>query len=283
LELQRTITVEAAEREVETEELKQARDIQRGLLPKDIPQLPQFAIAGAWEPARVVGGDYYDVIRLSKDKLAICIADVAGKGVSAALLMANVQAAVRAFASENFLPSRVVGQINSVLYTNTAPEKFATLFYGVLDASTRTLQYTNAGHPRPVIVHHSGKTTRLENGGALLGVFPTWDYEDSVVTLQPGDLLLLFTDGITEATTPNGEEFGEDRLIAAAQVPNERSLEDLQSHVLGEVKDFCQSQMNDDATLLMIAAALSTPDERSTALIRDKSTNEILQYAGVSS
>jgi len=283
LELQRTITVEAAEREVETEELKQARDIQRGLLPKDIPQLPQFAIAGAWEPARVVGGDYYDVIRLSKDKLAICIADVAGKGVSAALLMANVQAAVRAFASENFLPSRVVGQINSVLYTNTAPEKFVTLFYGVLDARTRTLQYTNAGHPRPVIVHHSGKTTRLENGGALLGVFPTWDYEDSVVTLQPGDLLLLFTDGITEATTPNGEEFGEDRLIAAAQVPNERSLEDLQSHVLGEVKDFCQSQMNDDATLLMIAAALSTPDERSTALIRDKSTNEILQYAGVSS
>jgi len=157
------------------------------------------------------------------------------------------------------------------------------LFYGVLDARTRTLQYTNAGHPRPVIVHSSGKTTRLENGGALLGVFSAWDYEDSVVTLEPGDLLLLFTDGITEATTPNGEEFGEDRLIAATQVSNQRSLEDLQSHVLCEVKDFCQSQMNDDATLLMIAAALATPDERNTALIRDKSTNEILQYAGVSS
>jgi sigma-B regulation protein RsbU (phosphoserine phosphatase) len=283
LELQRTITVEAAEREVEAEELKQAQDIQRGLLPKDIPQLPQFAIAGAWEPARVVGGDYYDVIRLSKDKLAICIADVAGKGVSAALLMANVQAAVRAFASERFPPSRVCSQINSVLYTNTAPEKFVTLFYGVLDARTRTLQYANAGHPRPLIIHSSGKTTRLENGGALLGVFPSWAYEDSLVELEPGDLLLLFTDGITEAVAPGGEEFGEERLIAATTIPNERTLEDLQLHVLGEVKDFCQSQMSDDATLLMIAAAVATPEERNAALIRDKSAKEILQYAGVSS
>ena len=283
LELQQTLTVEAAEREVEAEELKQAQDIQRGLLPKDVPQLPEFAIAGAWEPARVVGGDYYDVIRLSKDKLAICIADVAGKGVSAALLMANVQAAVRAFASESFSPSRVVAQINSVLYTNTAPEKFVTLFYGVLDARTHSLQYTNAGHPRPVIVHSSGKTTRLDRGGALLGVFPDWAYEDWTVRLEPGDLLLLFTDGIVEAAAPDGEEFGEERLIAAVQVPDERSLEDLQSHVLGEVRNFCQSQMSDDATLLMIAAACANPEEKRPILIRDKSLNEVIQYAGVSS
>jgi sigma-B regulation protein RsbU (phosphoserine phosphatase) len=283
LELLQTITVEAAEREVETEELKQAQEIQRGLLPKDVPQLPEFAIAGAWEPARVVGGDYYDVIRLSKDRLAICIADVAGKGVSAALLMANVQAAVRAFASETFLPSRVVAQINSVLYTNTAPEKFVTLFYGVLDARTRTLQYANAGHPRPLIIHSSGKTTRLENGGALLGVFPDWAYDDSVVELEPGDLLLLFTDGIIEATAPGGEEFGEDRLIAAIQVPNERSLEDLQSHVLGQIRSFCQSPMADDATLLMIAAACANPAEKHPIFILDKSVNEVIQYAGVSS
>src|SRR5579864_38612 len=283
LELQQTITVEAAEREVEAEELKQAQDIQRGLLPKDVPQLPEFAIAGTWEPARVVGGDYYDVIRLSKNKLAICIADVAGKGVSAALLMANVQAAVRAFAAEYFPPSRVCAQINSVLFTNTASDKFVTLFYGVLDARTRSLQYTNAGHPRPLIVHSSGKTTRLENGGALLGVFPNWAYEDSIVELEPGDLLLLFTDGITEATAPGGEEFGEERLIAATTIPHQRTLEDLQSHVLSQVKDFCQSQMADDATLLMVAAAVATPDERNSALIHDKSASEILQYAGVSS
>jgi sigma-B regulation protein RsbU (phosphoserine phosphatase) len=282
-QLQQTLESNRVEHELDATELQQAHDIQRGFLPKEIPQLPEFAIAGAWEPAREVGGDYYDVIRLSKDRLAICIADVAGKGVSAALLMANVQAAVRAFASENILPSRVVAQINSVLYTNTAPEKFVTLFYGVLDARTRTLQYTNAGHPRPLIIHSSGKTTRLENGGALLGVFFDWAYEDSVVELEPGDLLLLFTDGITEAAAPGGEEFGEERLIAAATIPNERTLEDLQSHVLSEVKDFCQSQLSDDATLLMIAAAVATPDERNAALIHDKSASEILQYAGVSS
>jgi sigma-B regulation protein RsbU (phosphoserine phosphatase) len=280
--LQQAIERETAEREVEAEELQQACDIQRRLLPKEIPQLSEFAIAGAWEPARAVGGDYYDVIPLSKDKLAICIADVAGKGISAALLMANVQAAVRAFAAEDVPPSRVCAQINSVLCTNTAPDKFVTLFYGVLDARTRILDYTNAGHPRPMLIRESGKTTHLENGGALLGVFPNWTYEDSIVQLECGDLLLLFTDGITEATAPTGEEFGEQRLIVAIETANELSLPDLQTYVLGVVKEFCNSQMNDDATLLMIAAGAPRPEERNKQLIRGKSTDEII-YAGVSS
>jgi len=279
-QLQRTISLEAAQREVESEELKQARDIQRGLLPKDIPQLPEFAIAGAWEPARVVGGDYYDVIPLSKDKLAVCIADVAGKGISAALLMANVQAAVRAFASADVPPSRVCAQINSVLCTNTAPEKFVTLFYGVLDAKARTLKYTNAGHPRPVLIRENGKAIHLENGGALLGVFPTWRYEDSAVQLERGDLLMLFTDGITEAAAPGGEEFGEERLIAATKNGREHPLEGLQFDVLGHVREFCNSQMSDDATLLMIAAA--TEFERDKDRIDGKSMDET-QYAGVQS
>jgi sigma-B regulation protein RsbU (phosphoserine phosphatase) len=216
---------------------------------------------------------------LTDDKLAICIADVAGKGVSAALLMANVQAAVRAFASETAPPSRVCAQINSVLYTNTAPEKFVTLFYGVLDGNTRTLQYTNAGHPRPLLVHPTGLTTRLENGGALLGVFPDWNYEDSAVRLEPGDLLLLFTDGITEATALEGEEFGEDRLIAAAQNGPETSLEGLQSHVLHELKQFCNFHLSDDATLLMIGAA--SPHETRPALVCNASANQVIQFAGV--
>jgi sigma-B regulation protein RsbU (phosphoserine phosphatase) len=278
-QLQHEIEVETAQREVEAEELKQARDIQRGLLPKQIPQLPDFAIAGAWEPARVVGGDYYDVIRLSKDKVAICIADVAGKGISAALLMANVQAAVRAFASEYALPSKVCAQINSVLYTNTAPEKFATLFYGVLDARTSTLQYTNAGHPRPLLLHRSGATTHLENGGALLGVFPDWMFEDSVVELEPGDLLLMFTDGITEATDPAGEEFGEERVIAALDTEHHRSLDSLQSDLLAQVKNFCKSQLSDDATLLTVAAT-GMLREKKPALVRDKNADELISYAG---
>jgi sigma-B regulation protein RsbU (phosphoserine phosphatase) len=278
-QLQRAIESETAERENEAAELRQARDIQRGLLPKQIPQLPDFAIAGAWEPARIVGGDYYDVIRLSKDKVAICIADVAGKGISAALLMANVQAAVRAFASESTPPSRVCAQINSVLFTNTAPEKFVTLFYGVLDARTCTLEYTNAGHLRPLLMHWNGTTIRLENGGALLGVFPDWKYEDSIVQLDPGDLLLLFTDGITEAVAVDGEEFGEGRLVEAAEQFVRGSLDEFQSDLLARVKHFCNSQLSDDATLLIVAVT-GMPRERKPALIREKRAEEIINYAG---
>jgi sigma-B regulation protein RsbU (phosphoserine phosphatase) len=282
--LQETIEIEAAEREVEAEELKQAHDIQRGLLPKQIPQLPPFEISGAWEPARVVGGDYYDVIRIGKTKLAICIADVAGKGISAALLMANVQAAVRAFASQCSLPSQVCAQINSVLCTNTAPEKFVTLFYGVLDAQSRTLQYCNAGHPCPVLVHNKGGMAPLESNGALLGVFPNWIYQDSMVELPPGDLLLLFTDGITEAMSPEGEEFGEQRMLAVLASRNSRPLGELQSQLLGNVKDFSSSKLRDDATLIFVATSLATPPSESISgnqISSKPHTKESVTYAGV--
>jgi sigma-B regulation protein RsbU (phosphoserine phosphatase) len=156
-QLQQTIEIETAERETEAAELQQAREIQCGLLPKDIPQLPTFEIAAAWEPARLVGGDYYDVIQLAKDKLGICIADVVGKGVSAALLMAKVQASLRAFASESASPAYVCRRINSVLCSNLAEGKFVTLFYGVLDQRTRILHYTNAGPSSPTLDRPAGQ------------------------------------------------------------------------------------------------------------------------------
>ena len=185
-QLERTVELGAAKLELDAAELKQAREIQQGLLPKELPQLAEFEIAGAWEPASLVGGDYYDVIRLGKDKLAICIADVVGKGFSASLLMANVQAAVRAFATETASPASVCSRINSVLCANIATGKFVTLFYGVLDASSRILQYTNAGHLRPILIDNDGNVKHLENGGALLGVFSDWKYENSTVELGPG-------------------------------------------------------------------------------------------------
>jgi phosphoserine phosphatase RsbU/P len=277
-ELQQTIEVEAAEREVESEELQQALEIQRGLLPREIPQLPQFEVTGAWEPAQVVGGDYYDVIRLGKDKLGICIADVVGKGVSAALLMANVQASVRAFAAETASPAYVCSRINSVLCANIACGKFVTLFYGVLDASSRILQYTNAGHLRPILIGSDG-VKHLENGGALLGVFPDWKYENSTVELAPGDILMLFTDGITEAMDPDGEEFGEERLIKAARNPVEQSIEDLQAHLLNSVKEFCNFRMRDDATLMLLAACRVGPEQRKPVLINFQ--NQATKLAGV--
>jgi sigma-B regulation protein RsbU (phosphoserine phosphatase) len=266
-QLQEVINTDTAERQLDAAELQQALEIQCGLLPKEIPQVAEFEITGAWEPAKVVGGDYYDVIRLSKDKLAICIADVVGKGVSAALLMANVQASVRAFAAETASPAYVCSRINSVLCANIASGKFVTLFYGVLDASSRILQYTNAGHLDPILIGSDGKVKHLENSGALLGVFPDWEYENSTVELDPGDILMLFTDGITEAMGPDGEEFGEERLIQAAKNPVDQSIEDLQVHLLTSVKEFCKFRMLDDATLILLAACRISPEQRKPALI----------------
>lgn len=253
-ELQQAVQVEIAQRELQEQELERAREIQQSLLPKQIPQISGFEITGLWEPARIVGGDYFDVMRLSDSKLAVCIADVVGKSVSAALLMASVQATVRAFASETAAPSWLCSRVNAVLCNNIASGKFVTMFYGVLDGERRILNYINAGHLRPILVCSSGRVHQLENSGAVLGVFPEWKYEDSVVELSPGDRLLLFTDGITEAATDGGEEFGEERLIAATKNMIREAPSLIQATLLAEVKQFCHAQLQDDATLLVIAA-----------------------------
>ena len=253
-ELERTIQQEAAERALHEQELEQAREIQRSLLPKEIPQLPGFGIDGAWEPARVVGGDYFDVIRLSETRLGICIADVVGKSISAALLMANVQASVRAFAAESISVAQLCQRVNSVLCSSIGTGKFVTFFYGVLDAAEKTLQYTNAGNLPPILIRAGGQVHELDSGGAVLGVFPAWQYEDRCLRLEPGDLVLLFTDGITEAGLPGGEEFGEQRLIESARQYVPASTSELKSQLLTDVKRFCNSQLQDDATLIVISA-----------------------------
>jgi sigma-B regulation protein RsbU (phosphoserine phosphatase) len=252
VELQRSVELGAARIEMQEQELERAREIQRSLLPKDIPQLPGFEIAAAWRPARMVGGDYFDVMRLGEKRLAISIADVVGKGVSAALLMANVQATVRAFARDSESPARLCSRVNSVLCGNIATEKFVSFFYAVLDADKRTLQYCNAGHPSPILVS-SDSVRRLAADGAVLGVFPTWKYEDSTISLSLRDRLLLFTDGITEAARPDGQEFGEDNIAALAKAHSASSASELNSRVLAKATDFCGGQFQDDATLLVIA------------------------------
>jgi sigma-B regulation protein RsbU (phosphoserine phosphatase) len=252
-ELQRKVELEEAEREQHGQELQRAREIQQSLLPKEIPQIAGFEIDGIWEPASVVGGDYFDVIRLSETKLAVCIADVVGKSVSAALLMANVQASVRAFATEVVSPATLCSRVNSVLCSNISSGKFVTLFYGVLDAERRTFCYSNAGHLLPILLRESGKVGQLKDGGAVLGVFPDWKYEESNLQLEPGDRLLLFTDGITEAELDGREEFGEQRLIESAQRHVDQSAAELKSHLLEDVKRFCKSQFRDDATLIVIS------------------------------
>ena len=253
-ELERKVELVAAERELHEQELQQAREIQQSLVPKQIPQIPGFEIDAMWEPSRIVGGDYFDVIRLSGSKLGICIADVVGKSVSAALLMANVQASVRAFATAATSPAALCSRVNSVLCASIGSGKFVTFFYGVLDAASGIFEYTNAGHPAPILLRGGGDVQGLTNGGAVLGVFPDWQYRDSYLQFGSGDRLLLFTDGITEAARGEGEEFGEQRLIEGAQRAAEKSTAELKASLLEHVKQFCSDQLQDDATLIVISA-----------------------------
>ena len=253
VELQHSVERSTVRLEMQDKDLERAREIQQSLLPRVIPQIPGFEVAGAWQPARTVSGDYYDVLRLSDHKLGICIADVVGKGVSAALLMANVQAAVRAFARDSESPAQVCCKVNRLLCDNIAAGKFVTFLYGVLDGNTRTFRHCNAGHPYPILLS-DGSVQTLEVGGAVLGVFPDWIYEDSTVELRTGDRLFLFTDGITEAFNTNGQEFEEARIAAFAKSNSMLTAKELNNRLLAQVSAFCSAQFQDDATLLVIAA-----------------------------
>lgn len=254
IELEQAVKTERAERDQAQTELERAREVQQNLLPSTLPSASGFQIASHFEPARVVGGDYFDVIKLSETKLGICIADVAGKSISAALLMANVQASVRAFASESASPASVCSRMNTVLCNNIARGKFVTFFYGVLDSAQRRFQYCSAGHVPPILTHADGTSGHLQCEGAVLGVFPDWEYRDVVLEFTSGDRLLLFTDGASEACSAEGEEYGEERMAALAARSVSMSGQQLLRTLIHELKNFCSSQLHDDLTLIVIAA-----------------------------
>ncbi len=234
-------------------EIEEARAIQLGFLPKEIPQIAGYEIACAWQPARVVGGDYYDVLSFGEDTLGLCIADVAGKGMPAALLMSNLQAAVRGLASPAMSPEILCERLNTLIYRNIASDRFITFFYAQLDRASRQLRYSNAGHNAPIVVHRDGTHDRLDEGGSVLGIFQSQNFIAGTYTLQPGDRVLLFTDGVAEASLPEGEEFGDTRLIQLLRENCEASAEQLQKKILDTVGTFCGGNWHDDATLIAIA------------------------------
>jgi len=235
------------------QELEEARDIQRGLLPKAIPQAEGCEISGAWRPARIVSGDYFDVLKLDESHVALCIADVSGKGMPAALLMSNVQAAVKAFASADVEPARMCEKVNRVVCSNTAEDRFITFFYCVLDSENKKLIYANAGHNAPIIARKDGSALRLEEGGSVLGPFPDWSFTEGEVALEAGDRVLLFTDGITEVRDSHGEEFTEERLINLLIENRELDAYALQTEVMTSVAEFSGGDFQDDATLIVLA------------------------------
>jgi phosphoserine phosphatase RsbU/P len=234
-------------------EIEEARAIQLGFLPKEIPQIAGYEIACAWQPARVVGGDYYDVFAFGGDTLGLCIADVAGKGMPAALLMSNLQAAVRGLASPSLSPETLCERLNALICRSIASDRFITFFYAHLDGSSRQLRYANAGHNAPIIAHRDGTHDRLAEGGGVLGIFQSQNYVMGTETLLPGDRLLLFTDGVAEACSADGEEFGDARLIRLLGENRNASSEELQKTILDSVRDFCNGNWQDDATLIAIA------------------------------
>ena len=236
-------------------EIAEAKAIQEKLLPREIPQMPGYEIASAWQSARLVGGDYFDILPLDEESLGICIADVVGKGMPAALLMSNLQAAVRGLSSATFAPDLLCSRLNSLMYRNTASDRFITFFYAQLDGPGRRLAYVNAGHNAPFVMHSDGTHERLREGGTVLGVFDTQNYDLGLAQLRAGDRVLLFTDGITEARNAADEEFGEARLLELLNGHRASTADALQAKILEVVAEFSGHHWQDDATLLVLAVA----------------------------
>jgi sigma-B regulation protein RsbU (phosphoserine phosphatase) len=233
-------------------EREEAKMIQRALLPTALPQIRGIDVATAWLPADGVGGDCYDMLA-SGTLLGIAIADVAGKGLPAALLMSNLQAAVRAFAQNAAEPAALCGNVNRLLCRHMVSGRFVTFCFAWFDADRHTITYANAGHNPPLLVHADGSVEKLGDGGTVLGVFAEAVYQQSSVKLNAGDRLLLYTDGITEAHNAAGEEFGEERLARVASESDATSAEALKERILQELQTFTGGTFDDDATLIVVA------------------------------
>jgi phosphoserine phosphatase RsbU/P len=234
-------------------EIVEARAIQEGFLPKEIPQFAGYQIAGAWQPARIVGGDYFDFLPFDKDALGFCIADVAGKGMAAAMLMSNFQAGVRGLAAPSLSPEILCERLNTLVCRNNSSDRFITFFYAQLDGAGRRLRYVNAGHNAPIVFHRDGSHHRLDQGGGVLGIFQLQKYALGTQELSPGDRLVLFTDGVTEASNSEEIEYGEARLLSLLDENRGTSAVELQKKILSAAGDFCHGNWHDDATLIVIA------------------------------
>lgn len=244
---------EAIEKQKMEDELIIAKGIQQGLFPKNLPKHKTLDIAAINIPSKIVGGDYYDVIELGDEKFALAIADVSGKGMPAALLMASIQAMFHTLIKLNIPLSELVKKINELIYDNTSTDRFITFFLCVLDLKDKTINYVNAGHNYPILLKRSGKIYRLEKGGMLLGIRKeNSDYVEEKLWLEKGDLICIFTDGITEATNKESIEFTEERLIQILKESRNLKSEEIKNRIISEVQNFGDGLQNDDETLIIV-------------------------------
>lgn len=236
--------------ETQASELRDAFEIQSSLLPRSVPQIAGVEISCAWQPARTVSGDYFDVLVLSDTRIAFCLADVSGKGMPAALITANLQATLRAFGPDESSPAHLCQRLNQALCASLPTGRYVTLAYGILDREAMTLTYELAGHNPPTLLRGS-ETTVLTGSGPVLGIFPTASFSDQTIALRNGDLLILSTDGITEAFNPVGEEFGDARMIDAARSTTP-AAHSVPTTIMRSVTEFADGNFHDDASLLVV-------------------------------
>lgn len=249
-QLEERVEAESRTLQLHQQDFELAREIQRALMPTQLPQIQGCELAAGCQPARMVGGDYFDAIRLGDARAAIAIGDVSGKGMAAALLMSNLQAIVRAFAPSGLAPHELCAKANQLIAANVAPGKYITFFYAVIDTAHMRLDYCNAGHNPPILHHRDGTVEWLRDGGPVLGVLPGAPYAAGAVELRSGDCLVLYTDGITEAFNAADEEFGEERLIRALDQPA-GIAEESRQRIMVAVTEFSNGNFHDDATMMI--------------------------------
>ena len=234
------------------QELEIANEVQCRFFPQVRPSVRGLDYAGHCHSARAVGGDYYDFLDLGPDRFGLVIGDVSGKGIAAALLMANLQANLRSQCAISFdQPQRLLQSVNQLFSQNTPDGAFATLFYADYDVPTGRLRYANCGHLPALILRGDGSLDRLEATATVLGIFRKWDCEIGERTLHPGDTLALYTDGITEAFNDQNEEFGEDRLIHSLRQRCHLCSQHILDHIVQDVRQFASREQHDDITLII--------------------------------
>jgi serine phosphatase RsbU (regulator of sigma subunit) len=247
---------EAAEK-LETErraaqELEIAKQVQARLFPQTLPTLKTLDYAGICLQARAVGGDYYDFLSLGRERLGIIIGDISGKGIAAALLMANFQANLRsqsAMALEE--PARFLRSVNQLFYENTVESAYATIFFAEYDDTLRRVRYANCGHYAGLLLRRDGNLERLDSTCTVLGLFKEWECTIAEQQLASGDTFVLYTDGVSDSRNNGGEEFGEDRLIEALREHRELPAQSMLARMLDEVREFSPNEQDDDITLII--------------------------------
>jgi sigma-B regulation protein RsbU (phosphoserine phosphatase) len=246
---------EMAQRERLNRELELAREVQEHLFPQRLPSVAGVDYFGRCRPAREVGGDYYDFLGLPEGRLGIAVGDVSGKGIDAAVMMASLEASLRALASVGHDLAELMNRVNSLVYEASSANRYATLFYAEYDPRSRRLSYVNAGHNPPVILRKSAaacQAFRLETGGPVIGLLRQC-YQQDCFPLEPGDLVVLFTDGVPESMNAHGEEWREDRLIEFAKTCHELPAFEVMTRILAAADAFAAGgSQHDDMTLVVL-------------------------------